>query len=535
MQDNWQNGSGGPSAPHLFFWPDEAQIANEIANWLGAESAPYDAMALSAVLRGGKSAIVLWRGPENNLAACLARGHGVALALEDWKAAARGLLVLFRQNRRKTVLVNSSGLGKGGLDDLARHLGRPAPDLPLTEVATPALARVLAGLAQHQDADLQQLTLELRTASLPCSDLPLTDVMEIVAVETAEKAHAAVGFGQSIAAMEAEIAALRAALAAAETALQDAEASQFEAVARIDLMQSQIELVHDVMTRQQDTGFASLEATALLADTNKVLLATQTSANGILTARIEAQRQEVARLTAALEEERRDKADATARLAAQSADLDLLRTQIGMADGAVTHVDSQARTANELASLRVQALQAQLETQEQSAAEAERRLALQQQEAASLSADLAAQSQTIAELQDSLAKAATDPDPGADLLLIQLGLLQDLMAQGSFATAAALPADPTTDPAPRTEAWDKALAKALAAARTESEQRARLERDLNALRAEVQARGRREEDLTYNRKLFAMMTAEANVALDEIARLSQVNPDAGHMKEAAGH
>ena len=121
----------------------------------------------------------------------------------------------------------------------------------------------------------------------------------------------------------------------------------------------------------------------------------------------------------------------------------------------------------------------------------------------------------------------------------QVNLLQSELERALMAPVApvAAPVDQPTPSAPAPGAaqadpdyLDKALAKALAAARTEADQRARLERELTQLKAVAQSHTRHAADEGHNRRMFTLMNKQTTAALDEIARLSGA---AGQVAEAA--
>jgi hypothetical protein len=126
-------------------------------------------------------------------------------------------------------------------------------------------------------------------------------------------------------------------------------------------------------------------------------------------------------------------------------------------------------------------------------------------------------------LAADLARRATE----VEVMSQQVHVLQDSLSQVIEAAATDQKQAETNAlaaaAAQRNDEWDMALAKALAASRSEAELRAKLEQDLEAVTAKLQSRIQREADLNFNQKLFTQMTQDATASLDEIARLVAVH------------
>ena len=527
---------------HLFFWPGQDELADHLAEDLAVQKPmAFDPIAVTAALRTSSAVVVLWRGPDADLAPCLISGNPIADALEDWKDKARQLAVLYRKNRRTMILAEGEALRSAGTEALAERLGlTEAPSLPQIDPPSP-LGQALTHMALDQDEDLRLLVDEMVSSSLP---VPEPDMAYVLAQAVAQVAHA----GRNLSAKEDALDGadrlrrqLEADIAEAASARATAEAA---ATHKISALESQVSVQEDAIST------LSSDAAALRASLEERTVSAQSAAKRatdyIRTLEGQISQQEAAIATLSSE------ADALrTALEEKGTEADLLRGQIALNDSALLKQSEAAAAALAESAAQIEALQGKLSQQdavfkerlEESEAQAEilrNQLDLKQSllidqsaSAQAARAEAAAAEEANRALAEECAKqtvlAAELADKASDVEVLsrQVMVLQEGLSQVVTSAAeqqeiaARAPASGRDgELTPRTDAWDKALAKALSAARSEAELRAKLEQDLQAVTSRLQLRIQREADLGFNEKLFAKMTVEATTSLDEIARLS---------------
>ena len=435
QKTNPQNGQTASGVPvQLFFWPGLDATAQRLAVQLKAPAPQaFNPAEVALALRGQKKVVVLWRGPDAQMASCLIDGQPVAPALDIWKDMAQRLLALFRKNRRILILAEAKALSRVGTDALTELLGVKAlPPLPAIETTSP-LGQALTHLALGHDEDLRLLLAEMVASSLPVPELILGEVLEQAATQSGQ---------------------------------------MYQSLSRLE---KELDQAHQL--RHKSEG---------------------------------------------------DRLAATNRLAEHAAEAEMLREQLGLVQSALNTQTTAAMVAAEAADMRMAALETELSLQEAKAAKLVA-------EGSALSAELA---ERAVEMQRERAEAVEQRTRSAEELALRTSEV-DLMSQQvqflqnslSHLTGPLTRDQPTgvtrlmvagtaEFPSPRTDDWDRALAKALAASRSEAELRAKLEKDLEAVKAKLQIRLQRDADQSFNQKLFAQMTIEATASLDEIARMA---------------
>jgi hypothetical protein len=248
-----------------------------------------------------------------------------------------------------------------------------------------------------------------------------------------------------------------------------------------DLLRAQVGLTQGDLSRQLNAAHLSAETAAL----------------------------RVATLEEQLHLQDQNAAALQAEIGGHSADADLLRAQVGLTQDDLTRQLNAAQLSAETATLRVTTLEEQLRLQDQNAAAQIAGTEIRDIDTTLLRAQ-------VGLVQTGLTARFADRQEELDLLRTQVALLQ-----GGLALA--LTTAPQAEQNQASQAWDKALASALASARSEADRRARLESELDSVRAKLQLQSRRDEDQEQNRKMFSLLARESTAALDEVARLANLN------------
>ncbi len=511
MQDAWQTATAqGSAALPLFFWPGQDSVARAVQVALeGPAPRLYEGAEVSRMLEQGRTVLVLWRGPDHDLASSLASGAPAAKALRAWKEQARGLTRLYRQNRRTLILAEASGLGRGGWTALAGRLGRPATALDLEGGAPSALALALTRLALAEDPELGQVVEELTASSLPAAEVDAGAVIEQVISEAAAAATRAADPLPALAAA-AEVEALartRQMLDEAQAAREAAEADRARLLAEAeDLTQRAARDAADLSTLQEAMSAAEARIAALQGR-----LARQEDLSRDIAESQALFAEDYARLTAS----NADAGQLAVRLAAREQEISLLRTlSEPETDGLPTLADAMA----DVSARRVALLNGTLQSLEAA-------LAKSRAEQTLFREDVARLRQTIEEDARKLAASGAEKAKLSADLTARLEAAQDTARRSTavveeFHKLLRGSGDPALPATPGTPAWDRAVAANLATLRRMAEHHQRAERELSTLRRSYEALSRRDVDVTVNARLFAQMTEETTAALDSIARLS---------------
>lgn len=352
-QDKLQDGkkTDGVTA-QLFFWPGQSDLASHLAHQLGGPAPlAFDPMAVTEALRSRITAVVLWRGPDADLAPCLITGDPVAQAMEDWKDRARALAVLFRKNRRLMILAEGEALRSTGTGALAERLAlTAAPTLPDLQPPAP-LGLALTQLALEQDDDLRQLLEEMVSSSLPVPEAALGDVLTLAVAQSAKA-------GQTLVALHQDLAASEERRHRAEADLAQAKAREDQLAAR--LHQTEATMVAEAATLTARLTERDAEAEMLRGQVvvNHSTLIQQSDAS------LAASQQAAARIKAlddalALQD---------AKLAEIESQADLLRNQLGLTQSLLTDQTEAAQSAATAATQRISVLEKALAKAEKQAA-----------------------------------------------------------------------------------------------------------------------------------------------------------------------
>lgn len=165
-----------PASLTLFVWA-RALPSELVSEFIRARQADtllqdYDPAALVGALADGKSCAAIWRHPSDMVAEALASGQPLAAALEDWQETARGLLAVFRRNRRQLVLLSEAALVSTDPEtraQLQHRLGLTGDfRLPAAGPGDEDVFGLLALLAVPQIDELRPLINELEASSLYC-------------------------------------------------------------------------------------------------------------------------------------------------------------------------------------------------------------------------------------------------------------------------------------------------------------------------------------------------------------------------------
>lgn len=526
------------------------QLREQIQQMEAAMIAQAEAAAQRLAVVEGKLA-----QNEQKSTALLAEGAAIGTRLAETAAEARSLRLQLDQDRR-ALLAQSSAAEAAAARIATLESQNARQEEKIASLTTEGDA-LRATLAQHQA--------EARDAATRIGDL------EAQLEQQEKKASGVLAEAMAISARladrDAEATILLAQVKLVQTELATQTCAAEGASAQVRALEAKLS--------EQEATFSVLQAesdyeTTLLRtqiDLNQSVISEQSGGAALLISTLEDQLSKQEKTAADLQAERTALGE---RLAEREAEADLLRAQLNLGQSDLFAQITEAQVVSQAASLRIDALEGLVASQELGATEQEgRRAAAEQQiaeisdilatERRSLDQALAAWTQTealvnpregaVAPAQhglgpvDEIEKALSDEHAKrvaavaektrlaaelanrvaeVALLTDQVNLLQDGLSQvvtslsdeEKRSQAAASQAN-----AARSEDWDKALAKALAASRSEAERRAKAEQDLEVAKARLQSMDQRREDLTFNRKLFEQMTIEATASLDEIARL----------------
>lgn len=437
MQDTRQNETqDAKAASQVFYWPSQDDLSRDVAEWLQAPAVqPYDAFVALAEMRKGRRVIVLWHGPDQPIAAALAGGQGIWAGLADWKRAARGLIIQFRQNRRSMILAEGDVLRFSGLKPLAERLGLDEAPLPGPVTEPLALGHALARLALEQDADLRQLLEDLHSASLPAPDWEAGAVLEQVIDQTAKANlasaarfdHQVTSAHEAAGQATARIAALQGDVAQAEAEIASRIAKAAELTAKLAASEDEAALLRANLDHSQ----ASIRALSDAADAADDLARLRI---GALEGELGVQGQEMRVLN-------RTNADLTDRLGRSVEETTLLRTQLALSQTDLAAQSEAARTTDGLAKLRIGALEGELSVRTRTTEALSARVAAQDADISAATARLADEATALSAAQTdkaSLTATLADHEAEANLLRSQLDLDQaNLLTQIHTAQKAA--------------------------------------------------------------------------------------------------
>ncbi len=407
-QDKLQNGNRTDEVlAQLFFWPGQHELANHLAGQLGGPPPlAFDPIGVTAALRSRKTVVVLWRGPDADLAACLINGAPVAPALDNWKDKARALAVLFRKNRRLMILAEGEALRTTGTEALAERLALPdAPTLPdagsLPGLHHPsALGQALIHIALEQDEDLRLLLDEVVSSSLPVPDLAMGDVLTCAVAQSAKASQSLSALHQDLVEakrlrhqLEANWAdiksredQLRAQLdqmtaeASADKAAAEAEAAATAGAAALHIAALQDQLAqHQSQAATEAARLAEVEAEADMLraqlDLNQSLLVEHANAAQAAAAAATAATMRISTLEGALAKQEKqagallsDTNAVSARLMQRDTEVQALRTEVDAHKSALTDQSNAAKTNAAAAAQRVGVLEQELAKQDKQTA-----------------------------------------------------------------------------------------------------------------------------------------------------------------------
>jgi len=364
--------------------------------------APFTPEAVAAALQAGQPCAVVWQSPAGALSQALRAGEAPSRALARWQETADAVLALFRQHRRRLLLVaedmfTAAAPAEARAQALAR-LGRADPgDLPAPD-SPDALADVLADLAIPRLDALRGRIEELHASSLapyPAAFPPeqldqaaavLVESRNTLALHQRQIAEQTASLSAQLAAAKdreaasaATIGTLQQTLAALQAERQGdlarsgtlerelAEARQdnarlgdqaAKAESEITRLQAEMQAAAQAAGRQIDTLAAqmqdSLDAAALLRDQlaeDQKATAALLKRQGLIARDLAARTESEAAIRAQLAEERADHAATRKRMETLSQDLAgvqaAVQTATGQIDALTTRLQ-EAHSANAL-------------------------------------------------------------------------------------------------------------------------------------------------------------------------------------------
>lgn len=186
--------------------------------------------------------VVLWSDPFLRLSATLEGGGDLSEAVKEWLAEAQAVLKLFRQDRRRVLLIDARVLIDGAAEqdrNAARaRLGCPSLSLPIAADATGAspLARMIVSTVLPQIPETRDVLEELEASSLslPPDDFGLADLAAIGAELGQRNASVAEELTLLRTQIELQQQEIVAAKAAADRSIEALEARQRSATIEAD-------------------------------------------------------------------------------------------------------------------------------------------------------------------------------------------------------------------------------------------------------------------------------------------------------------